>query len=388
MKERPNATVAEQSAADAVRETLLKDLRQLAKGSLAASKRALKDLRSYRELLEAETNVQKVGVEYRKEAECVIEKLRESGEQWSVAGEGRKRKRGEGGGTRATKRCGLLNAASLYEESTRWTSSDPARTRVLTELAAQCEYECAIAVCLLNGWGGMQADAGKAVERLTKLAEQGDDAVAQNSLAHCYEYGNGVEKDLAQAADLYRKSADQGYARAQCTLAYCYEYAQGWRRTCRRRSSCTASRRTRGMRGHSATCLLLLSRQRGGEGHVEGGRVVPQVGGPGVCEGTVQLGLLLLSRQRGAEGPGAGGGVVPQVGGPGYARAQCTLAYCYEYGKGVEQGMAKAVKCTGSRRGGECEGTKQLGFLLRVRQRGAEGRGQGGGVVPQVGGGA
>ena len=43
----------------------------------------------------------------------------------------------------------------------------------------------------------------------------------------CYEYGKGVEKDLVQAAVLFRQAADQGHAAAQNHLGWCYEKGQG-----------------------------------------------------------------------------------------------------------------------------------------------------------------
>jgi len=47
-----------------------------------------------------------------------------------------------------------------------------------------------------------------------KAAGQGN-ATAQYNLGTCYEDGNGVAKDNTQAADWYRKAADQGDADAK-----------------------------------------------------------------------------------------------------------------------------------------------------------------------------
>ena len=43
----------------------------------------------------------------------------------------------------------------------------------------------------------------------------------------CYENGEGVKKDKTKAAEWYRKSAEQGYARAQCNLGYYYQFGKG-----------------------------------------------------------------------------------------------------------------------------------------------------------------
>ena len=54
-------------------------------------------------------------------------------------------------------------------------------------------------------------------------ANQGD-AAAQYNLGVCYYNGEGVTKDIKEAARLFKLAADQGDARAQCYLGVCYEY--------------------------------------------------------------------------------------------------------------------------------------------------------------------
>ncbi|MBR5638469.1 MAG: SEL1-like repeat protein [Muribaculaceae bacterium] len=63
-------------------------------------------------------------------------------------------------------------------------------------------------------------------EALLKEAQRGN-AEAQNLLGICYDRGNGVERDINQALEWYRKAAEQGYARAQFNLGNCYFYGEG-----------------------------------------------------------------------------------------------------------------------------------------------------------------
>ncbi len=56
-----------------------------------------------------------------------------------------------------------------------------------------------------------------AAELYRKAAEQGD-ARAQVDLGVAYAKGEGVPKDEKQAVDWYRKAAEQGDAGAQCNL--------------------------------------------------------------------------------------------------------------------------------------------------------------------------
>ena len=68
-------------------------------------------------------------------------------------------------------------------------------------------------------------DYTKAMRLLEPLADAGD-PVAQYYVAHMYEKGDGVAKDTAKTLGWYRRSAEQGYARAQYKLAI--GYARGW----------------------------------------------------------------------------------------------------------------------------------------------------------------
>ena len=60
----------------------------------------------------------------------------------------------------------------------------------------------------------------------TEAAEQGS-INAQAGLGVCYENGEGVEQDDANAAYWYRKAAEQGHADAQFNLGVCYANGRG-----------------------------------------------------------------------------------------------------------------------------------------------------------------
>ena len=52
-------------------------------------------------------------------------------------------------------------------------------------------------------------------------------AKAQYQLGNYYNYGDGVEKDYAEAIKWYRKAANQNYASAQFFLGVCYAKGTG-----------------------------------------------------------------------------------------------------------------------------------------------------------------
>ena len=53
------------------------------------------------------------------------------------------------------------------------------------------------------------------------------DAQSQYNLGLCYQYGEGVEKDQAQAIEWFLKAAAQNHAASQCSLGLCYQYEYG-----------------------------------------------------------------------------------------------------------------------------------------------------------------
>jgi TPR repeat protein len=53
------------------------------------------------------------------------------------------------------------------------------------------------------------------------LANRGDVAAMRN-IGHLYRWGQGVEKDIAQAIHWYRQAAEKGFSRAQANLAAIY----------------------------------------------------------------------------------------------------------------------------------------------------------------------
>ena len=72
------------------------------------------------------------------------------------------------------------------------------------------------AICYDNGQG-VAKDEAEAVKWYRKAAEQ-NDAEAQYNLGICYANGQGVAKDEAEAVKWYRKAAEQNDAAAQCNL--------------------------------------------------------------------------------------------------------------------------------------------------------------------------
>jgi len=82
-----------------------------------------------------------------------------------------------------------------------------------------------LAAALLLAAGSHAADK-TTLETYRNAAEQGS-VLDQTMLGSCYEYGNGVPKDAAEAVKWYRKAAERGYQPAQILLGFCYQNGHG-----------------------------------------------------------------------------------------------------------------------------------------------------------------
>lgn len=67
----------------------------------------------------------------------------------------------------------------------------------------------------------------KAIELLTDLSDRHQFAPAQNSLALCYYWGLGVERDRQKMLTLFERAAEQNFAIAERNLGWCYQEGKG-----------------------------------------------------------------------------------------------------------------------------------------------------------------
>jgi hypothetical protein len=74
---------------------------------------------------------------------------------------------------------------------------------------------------------GVERDLKQAAEWYKKAAEKGDLAAELHLAALYRDGGKGLPRDMAEAAAWYRKAAEQGDAGAQATLGTLYSIGQG-----------------------------------------------------------------------------------------------------------------------------------------------------------------
>lgn len=90
---------------------------------------------------------------------------------------------------------------------------------------SKCEEGAIMQAVILASKKNSKPNAKKAAQNLAKLSDS--NAEAAFYLATLYESGNGVDKDMAKAIELYKSAADKDYGKAQCYLADIYYEGRG-----------------------------------------------------------------------------------------------------------------------------------------------------------------
>jgi len=193
--------------------------------------------------------------------------------------------------------------------------------------------------------GHERAKAKLRIVELHRDAENGD-AEAQYALGLRCENGDGVEKDLTEAAKWYRMAAEQGHVEAQCKLGYCYVQGSGvmqdyfeaakWYRMAAEQGNIKAQYNLGtfyfngyGMR-MDRTEAVKWYRKAADQGYAEAQYWLAQAyeTGEGVKQGK-NLAEAMKWYQKAAD--------------QGYAPAQFKIASAYETGNGKKKDLAEAV---------------------------------------------
>jgi TPR repeat protein len=245
-----------------------------------------------------------------------------------------KRQRGDGGSAQ-------LDCEALMQEGLQWfrgshfRAQDKVRGRLLIETAAAGGLPLAVARCQFEGWGsnmGAKQVAFKALQELSSVETSSWIVMeAQHRLGFCYQNGEGVEQDEAEAVKWYRKAAEQGHSQAQINLGICYDNGQG-----------VEEERTEAMKWY---------RKAAEQGHSEAQFNL------GICyDNDVEMDVAEAVKwyREAAE--------------QGHSQAQFCLGSAYKFGEGVDKDEAEAVKWY--RKAAE-QGTRPaIRVLVRRYQRG------------------
>lgn len=187
---------------------------------------------------------------------------------------------------------------------------------------------------------------GEKAEKIFRLAEESDVAIAKNFLlAWCYKQGFGVEKNYQEAARLYRLTAEQGYAAAQNSLAFCYRNGEGVEKDL---TAAVRLYRLAADQDYAAAQNNLAFCYRNGEGIekdlTEAVRLYRLVADKGYAAAQNELAICYY------RGDGIGKDLTEAVrlfrlaADQGHAAAQSNLAVLYENGNGVGKNLEEALR--------------------------------------------
>ena len=166
-----------------------------------------------------------------------------------------------------------------------------------------------LGLCYDFGKGGVGVDSTEAVRWFTRATEaRNPPVVAYHNLASCYYHGQGVLKNLPEAARLFRIAAEMGYPLAQFGLGQCLQFGEGV--TYNPVEALTWFKRAADAGHANSQCNVGYA--------LENGLGVPE-----------DKAAAVVYFRRSAD--------------QGNARAMYNLGVCYENGDGVPQDMPQAV---------------------------------------------
>ena len=180
--------------------------------------------------------------------------------------------------------------------------------------------------------------------RYREEAERGD-AEAQFRLGRCYERGEGVDRDKAEAARWYIEAAKQGHARAQFNAGCCCDNGDG---VAQDKSQAVTWYRRAAEQGHAVAAFNLAISYSQGEGvepdRAEAARWYRVAAEGGVASAQFNLGNSYYNGDGVDKDVAEAARWYRKAAEGGVARAQFNLGNSYYNGEGVERDHAEAAR--------------------------------------------
>ena len=197
---------------------------------------------------------------------------------------------------------------------------------------------------------GIEKDEQKAVEWYQKAADLGDSRTIY-CLGVCYEYGTGVEKNECKAAELYRQAAELGDTDAMCDLGVCCEYGTGVEKDAIK--AMEWYRKAADLGNSNAVFRLARCCKENGFSKADAEYVIEQLSkleNSDSYDGEASF-LIANIYKNGPDSirnPEKAFQYFEKAHFSGWLPASRELAYCYEYGKGVQKNEAMAFSVLSS----------------------------------------
>ena len=165
----------------------------------------------------------------------------------------------------------------------------------------------------------------------------------QNRLGNMYEFGEGVERDYAEAVKWYRRAAEQGYALGQYCLGDMYENGKG---VAESYPQALALYRKAAEQGNTSAQVSLAGMYENGSGvardYAEAMKWYRKAAEAGSADAQCDLGLMYELGRGVPENNSEAVAWYRRAADQDYARGQYCLADMYENGKGVAKNYVEA----------------------------------------------
>lgn len=224
----------------------------------------------------------------------------------------------------------LNSGSKSYDKAMQWylKAADKGHAASMSSIGAMYEYG-----------EGVRRDVVQAAKWYRRAAEKGHPA-AMHNLGVMYAHGKGVARDSAQAIQWYRQAADHGDAGAMNNLGVIYDTGQGVTKS---PGGAVKWYRRAADKGH-ADAMANLGRL------YENGRGVPKdraqatlwykkAAAKGSGRAMNSLGLIFEEKKDNATALGW----YRKAAAKGHPGAIGNLGYCYETGRGVAKDLRKAI---------------------------------------------
>ena len=220
--------------------------------------------------------------------------------------------------------------------------------RALTSHAQKVEpmpsqFEFDLALKFYYG-DGVNKDLKKAVELFTTAANQGH-SQAQHNLGYCYQIGEGVEKNIEKAAGWYTVAANQGLPSAQYNLAYCYEEGEGVEKNLKKAVEWYTAAANQGYSDAQYNLAYCYEKGEGVEKNLKKAvEWFTAAANQGLSDAQYNLGVCYQKGERVEKNMEKAVELFTAAANQGHSHAQFYLGVWYDKGEGVEKDLKKAVE--------------------------------------------
>ncbi len=220
--------------------------------------------------------------------------------------------------------------------------SDVAKLKRLSN-QGNAQAQCDLGYRLVRG-DGVPKDLKEAAKWFRKAADQGH-SVAQNMMGWCYDGGNGVPQDSKEAVNWYKKGAENGSISAQFNLAERYKYGRG---VPQNHEYAVKWYRRAAEQGHAGCQANLGNMYRDGLGvpkdYGEAVKWYRKAADQGNAQAQCDLGYQLVKGDGVAKDLKEAAKWFRKAADQGHSVAQNMMGWCYDGGNGVPQDSEEAVK--------------------------------------------